>query len=188
MARAPDADLDPLMQWFAEWEQWVAGVIETHSTFPMLVLFRSKDPGQHWITALGVVTDTALQCQMIEGAANREPYWLVRRSIRLFDQLTEGMDLSAYRERLDKAYADVSSFVNLHGELKDHGFDVMPFEEARDAAVGLRRRYDAAMEALIDELVAPRGFWGHAIGHKIRETSKFREPNRGSILESWNDE
>lgn len=183
MARAPDGSLDALQPWFAEWEQWVAGVIETHSTFPMLVLFRSKDPGQHWVTALGVVTDMALQCQMIEGAANREAYWLVRRSIRLFDQLTRGVDLSSYRRRLDEGYTDSEGFRNLHSELGEFGFATLDFDAAREVTVGLRRRYDAAMEYLIDELLAPRGFWGHAIGHRSHRSSQFQQPVRGSVLD-----
>lgn len=47
-----------------------------------------------------------------------------------------------------------------------YGFELLPYDEARQASADLRRRYDAKVEWLIDELVAPRGFWGHAIGHR----------------------
>lgn len=168
LARSPDADLDDILPFFKEWEDWVAGIIETHSTFPMLVLFRSKDPGQHWVTALGLVTDAALQCQLIRGAENRAPYWLVRRAIRLFDQLTDDVDLGEYHARFDEIYAgDDTLFRQLYDDLATHGFDVIPFHEAGGAVRGLRRRYDAALEYLIDELLAPRGFWGHAVGHRV---------------------
>ncbi len=170
LARAPDGDATQLFSFFSEWEEWIAGVIETHSTFPMLRLFRSKDPGQHWITALGVVTDAALTCQMMRGAANRSPYWMLRRSIRLFNELTDGVDLSVYRARLDEAYTDANAPLlrQMHAELTAAGFDVLPLEEARAVTIEFRRSYDAQMEWLIDMLLAPRGFWGHAVGHRMR--------------------
>ncbi|MDJ0961941.1 MAG: potassium channel family protein [Acidimicrobiia bacterium] len=171
LARAPDGDATQLFSFFTEWEEWIAGVIETHSTFPMLRLFRSKDPGQHWITALGVVTDAALTCQMMRGAENRAPYWLLRRSIRLFTELTDGVDLSEYRARLDEAYTEGSSeqFREMYDQLAAAGFDLLPIDEARTRMLELRRRFDAQMEWLIDMLLAPRGFWGHAIGHRMGE-------------------
>ena len=168
LSRASDGDAGPLFDYFAGWEEWIAGIIETHSTFPMLVLFRSKDPGQHWVTALGVVTDAALICQMIDGAQDREPYWTVRRSIRLFEQITHDADLAEYRKQLDEGYDNLEAFRWLYDQLAANGFTMLPFEEARRVTAELRRKYDARMEYLIDALEAPRGFWGHAIGHRVR--------------------
>ena len=172
LSRTRGGDVSEMFAFFAGWEEWIAGIIETHSTFPMLVLFRSKDPGQHWVTALGVVTDAALLCQMMRAAEDREPYWMVRRSIRLFEQLTNGLDLSEYRAQIDQTYQDSELFRDLYDDLVARGFAMLPYEEARAATVELRRKYDAAMERLIDDLEAPRGFWGHAIGHRAgqRET------------------
>lgn len=166
LSRTRDGDPSQMFAFFAGWEEWIAGVIETHSTFPMLVLFRSKDEGQHWVTALGVVTDAALLCQMMRGAEDREPYWLVRRSIRLFEQLTRYVDLSSYRAQLDEGYENAELFRDLYDSLVERGFDMLPYDEARIATVELRRKYDARMEYLIDALEAPRGFWGHSIGHR----------------------
>lgn len=171
LSRTPDADIGAMDGFFQSWEAWIAGVIETHSTFPMLVLFRSKDPGQHWVTALGLVSDAALQCQLIEGARGRSSYWMLRRAIRLFDQLTAQVDLSGYRTgapQLEDASEDERSrlFQDLYQQLEDHGFDLVPYEQALEVVAPLRRRYAAALEFLIDELLAPRGFWGHAVGHR----------------------
>ena len=170
LSRAPTADVDDVLRFFEGWEEWITDVIETHTTFPMLRLFRSKYPGQNWVTALGLVTDTALQCQIIEGANNRAPYWMLRRSIILFDELTKGVDLTEYRERLDSEYAidlepDGSQlYAQLHQELTEHGFQLRPLADARAETLELRRLYDAKLEYLVDELLAPRGFWGHKIG------------------------
>ena len=166
LARAPDGDPRQLDDFFGEWEAWVAQVMETHTTFPMLMLFRSQHPGQHWITALGVVTDAALHMEMCEGSEGRAPYWMMRRSIRLLQHLTSHADLSSYRAELDEAYVDPTQFRELYDDLAAHGFPVKPFDEALAASRELRRHYDAPLEFMIDTLEAPRGFWGHAIGHR----------------------
>lgn len=170
-AWAPDASPQELVGHFEPWEEWVASILETHTSFPMLRLFRSHHEGQNWITALGVLADAGLHCQMIEGAQDRAPYFVVRRVIRLFDDLTAGVDLSQYRVELDAQYGGPSSYLEeMLRELKGHGFKVVSEEEADRRMRELRPQFDAQMEYLIDSLLAPRGFWGHAIGHRIQES------------------
>ena len=166
----------------------MAALIETHSTFPMLRLFRSKYPGQNWVTALGLLCDTALQCQIIVGAKDRAPYWLIRRSVILFNELTDGIDLSGYRAELDARYEVDSggegadhAFRNLYDELTEHGFELLDFDDARAETLELRRLYDAQLEYLIDATLAPRGFWGHTIGHRVgadRSADRGVSPDR----------
>ena len=167
MAWSPDADVDELLAHFSEWEDWVAGVLETHTTFPMLRFFRSHHSGQNWITALGLMADAALHCEMIRGADRRAAYWMLRRSIRLFQELTAGVDLSEYRARLDASYAERSQYDELYSAMAEHGFDLYPSDEALARNHELRRMYDAQLEWLIDVSLAPRGFWGHTIGHRV---------------------
>lgn len=170
ISHAPDANPRDLDSFFQDWERWVAQVMETHTTFRMLVLFRSQHPGQHWVTALGVVTDAALHMEMMEGSRGRAGYWMLRRSTRLLQMLTEHVDLSEYRARSNQT-DDGELFANLYETLQGHGFPMVPFEEAREHARVLREGYDARLEYLIDMLDAPRGFWGHSIGHQRQPES-----------------
>jgi hypothetical protein len=62
-AWAPDADPKKIDAQFEKWEQWAAGVLETHASVPLLVLFRSHDPGQNWVTGLGLLCDAAVHAQ-----------------------------------------------------------------------------------------------------------------------------
>lgn len=172
LSRCPGGDTAALGPFFKEWEAWIAGVIETHGTFPMLVLFRSKHAGQHWVTALGLVADAALHAQLIEQTRNREAYWCLRRAIILFDQLTRHVDLSDYQRTWDEQVAaadagDDGLFLQLYEDLQAEGFDLIPYEEARETARELRGPWSAQMEYLIDALAAPRGFWGHSVGHRL---------------------
>ena len=119
-----------------------------------------------------MVTDAALQVELMEGSRGRSAYWMMRRSTRLLQMLTAHADLSDYRQELDEAYAapDEEMFPELYRSLQEHGFPMIPPDEARERSIELRRGYDAQLEFLIDLLEAPRGFWGHHIGHRL-ETS-----------------
>lgn len=181
LSRAPDGDPRELDQFFHEWEGWIAQVLETHTTFPMLVLFRSQHPGQSWITALGLVTDAALHVEMMDGGEGRSAYWALRRAVRLLHVLTDGADLSAYRTQLDAGYTDDSEQLrSLFDTLEGHGFPMLEYESAVEKSRDLRRTYDAQLEYLIDILQAPRGFWGHEIGHQLLI------PNAQTPSERWN--
>lgn len=167
LAWSPDANPERLNTRFAEWEHWVTSVLETHSTLPVLRFFRSHDDRQNWITALGLLSDAALHAQIIVGSSGRsESYWFMRRAIALFEELTEGVDLSAYDHLLhdvDDA-ATAPMFQDLYDRLGEHGFELLPIDEARRRTGILRNRFSRELEYLIDTLLCPRGFWAPDIG------------------------
>jgi hypothetical protein len=51
--------MDNLPSFYRDWEGWSAELAETHSTYPVLVLFRSPSPVRSWIVALLAVLDSA---------------------------------------------------------------------------------------------------------------------------------
>jgi hypothetical protein len=53
------ATLDKLPAFYADWEQWAADVSESHSNYPVLILFRSPHPTRSWIVGLLAVLDSA---------------------------------------------------------------------------------------------------------------------------------
>ena len=164
-AWSPDADPKKLEARFAEWERWAAGVLETQSTLPLLMFFRSHEQRQHWVTALGLLTDAALHAQMILGAYDGNGYWFLRRATAVFDELTRGVperDLDPYVEAHDAATSEDGPgelFAALYRELEEHGFDLVPPEMALAHARHIRRQWAPKMEYAIDFLLAPRGFW-----------------------------
>jgi len=50
---------DRLADFYESWEQWSAELAETHTTYPVLVLFRSPNQLRSWIVALVSVLDSA---------------------------------------------------------------------------------------------------------------------------------
>lgn len=167
MAWAPDGDAAQLDARFEEWHEWTAGILETHTTLPILTMFRSHDRRQHWITALGLLCDAAIHAQIIEGSDGpRSSYWFLRRAVEVFDLVTEGADLSPYDDHLTDpdAPGDRELFDQLYATLVAHGFDVVPYDEAAARAGTLRNRFARELEFTIDNLLCPRGFWSPAIG------------------------
>jgi hypothetical protein len=51
--------VDALPDFYDQWEQWAADFSESHSTYPVLLLFRSPDPWSSWVIALLSVLDAA---------------------------------------------------------------------------------------------------------------------------------
>jgi hypothetical protein len=157
---APGGDLEQLYRAFAEWEQWIADVLESHVSYPMLALFRSQHEGQSWVTALGVVTDAAtLASACIEGARDREPYFVYRRGRRAVLEISSRLHVP---ERRQPSWLTEANFEGAWGMLLQIGVPLRDKASAWADLQELRNSYGNALENLIDFLVAPRGFWGHS--------------------------
>lgn len=164
---APDGDLQRLYHFFAEWELWVAEVLESHVSYPMLALFRSQHAGQSWITALGVVVDAAaLTSAIVEGADDREPFFLYRRGRRAINEIVRRLGTE---DSDDDPQLDRSRFDAAYQELREAGLPCRDPDESWDRLVEYRTSYGAALEGLISYLSAPRGFWGHSAGDVLTE-------------------
>ncbi len=177
-AWAPDADPKKIDAEFEHWHEWAAGILETHSTVPLLARFRSHHSRQNWVTALGLLCDAALQAQLIKGATDGHAFWFLRRSEAIFREMTRNADLSDYQVTTDADPANEGSelFRALYDELTDHGFELRPYHDA--VAYGRRTRssYAPALEYLIDDLLCPRGFW--SIDSTVRSWSADHEIER----------
>ncbi|MEZ5245199.1 MAG: hypothetical protein R2707_08900 [Acidimicrobiales bacterium] len=64
--------LGEMEQMWTEWEDWFVEVEETHTSFPILVFFRSPVPERSWVGSAGIALDTAaLYCSVLD--VPREP-------------------------------------------------------------------------------------------------------------------
>ena len=158
---APRGDPEFYYRFCAEWEGWTAQVLESHTSYPMLALFRSQHAGQSWITALGVVTDSAtLACAAIADADTREPYFLYRRGQRAIVDIASRLDVPLEpwlddwlnRDNFDAAWVQLLTL----------GLRLREKEESFERLVELRARYGRRLQELIDYVLAPHGFWGHS--------------------------
>lgn len=162
----PDGDTADLDAMFRSWERWCADVFESHSSLPMLVLWRSKHRGHSWITALGVVTDAAIDHIAVTPGAERGPAMrLYRQSVRLVTYLSErfGLETGEYVLPGPEAWAVA------HRHLTEQGVAHRSAEESFARLHELRAPFHPSMEAFIDALLAPRGFWGVTAAQHLAE-------------------
>jgi hypothetical protein len=162
-----DGELDLLYRFFAEWEMWIAEVLESHVSYPMLALFRSQHRGQSWITALGVVTDAAtLTCACVKGAEQREPYFAYRRGRRAVIEIADRLHVPAGEPEdwLNHANFDIAWDV-----LLELGLPLREKPQAWQHLQVLRNSYGSRLQELMDFLVAPRGFWGHSAEETVAQ-------------------
>ena len=179
---AGDGDLDLLYRFFAEWEMWTAEVLESHVSYPMLALFRSQQPGQSWVTALGVVTDAAtLTCACVVGAEQREPYFCHRRGRRAVIEIADRLHV---RDPAPADWLTEANFELAWATLVTLGLPLRDKDDAWTRLHELRAAYGSRLEQLIGFLMAPHGFWGHSAETTVAEevaraTAEARSRARG---------
>ncbi len=157
------ARLDALDDIWDEWETWFADIEETHTSQPSLVFFRSISHERSWVTAAGVVLDTAaFRASTLRLTRNpqaelclRAGYLSLRRIARYFDipfdsHPQPGDPISILREEFLEAYEALAS----------EGVPVRPDRHQcwLDFA-GWRVNYDAALLGLAGLTMAPYALW-----------------------------
>jgi Ion channel len=144
---------------FADWERWCDEVFDSHTAYPMLALFRSRQPGQSWLTALGVVLDAAsITLAALEGPGSGPAARLWRRASRLLQSLQE---MAAARARVagpDGPPADETQFREAYRRLATLGLPLRPYEQARDEFGRLRAAYLPGLVAATELLEVPLEF------------------------------
>ena len=163
----PDGDLTALNAMFDEWADWCAGVYDSHTSLPVLLWFRSKHRGHSWITGLGVVTDAAIAFAGSVPGADRGPALrLHRQAVRLVSGLAERVSLPP-----SPVSADLTSrgWSIGYTALSATGLELRPYDESFARVQIMRAQFHPYMEAFIDELLAPRGFWGVTAADHLAE-------------------
>jgi hypothetical protein len=144
-----------LPELFADWERWVADVLETHMSYPLLAVFRSPHDDTSWVTALGSVLDAAtLIITTIDGEPDERARLLYGTGVHAVEDLfyylrLEERDATIPREEFESV---------LHG-LKDDGFSVRPVDEAYERFTQKRSAYAARLNAIAVLLATPPAQW-----------------------------
>src|SRR5438034_1261067 len=144
-----------LPQLFAEWERWVADVLESHMSYPILALFRSPHDNTSWVTSLGSVLDAAT---LILTSVDDEP----GESAKLFYGTgVHAVEDLFYYFRLAEREAVIQrhEFEDVLNDLKDDGFSIRPVDEAFARFTEKRAKYAPRLDAIVVLLAAPPGQW-----------------------------
>jgi hypothetical protein len=144
---------------FADWERWCDGVYDSHTTYPMLALFRSRQPGQHWLTGLGVVIDAAaISLAAIDGARAGPAARLWRRASRLLQNFGELPAVGLRETELAGSLGDEGRFRAAYQRLGRLGLPLRPYGEAWEELRRLRAGYYPELVAATELLLVPLEF------------------------------
>ena len=149
-------------QW-AEWERWFVEIEESHTSLPILSFFRSPQPGRSWVTASGLILDTAaLLFAAVDGPQPRQAQitfkagcLALNRVYRFFDTKAgaEPTILTPESDIPDPGRIEFDQACQL---LADKGLKVCDDRAAAwQQYCELRSRYVAALQFLSHLLMAP---------------------------------
>lgn len=163
---ALDGDLADLYRSFHEWERWCADVYDTHTAYPMLMLFRSRQPGRSWIAGLTIVLESVVYTMaVLDGPPPRDAELLYRRAVVLFRSLAPDVVV----ERRESggsppapAVAGEDVFRLMYDRLVAAGFSCRPFAAAWSDVQELRAPYARQLHALSHLFLVPPVFRTHA--------------------------
>jgi Ion channel len=147
---------------FTEWERWCDEVFDSHTAYPMLAMFRSRQPGQNWLTALGVVLEAATIClAAIDGHRLGPAARLWRRASRMLQGLRRMRAVDRRAAELDAPPADEAQFRDAYQRLAGLGAPMRPYEEAWEEFRRLRAAYVPGLVAATELLLVPLEFRHH---------------------------
>jgi hypothetical protein len=144
-----------LPELFAEWERWVADVLETHMSYPILVLFRSPHDNTSWVTSLGSVLDAAtLLLTSVEDEPDERARLLYGTGVHAVEDLF-------YYLRLEERETVIGrdEFEDVIRDMKEDGFSVRPVDDAFTRFTEKRAKYAPRLDAIAVLLAAPPGQW-----------------------------
>ncbi len=155
--------VDTLPDLYASWEEWAADVAESHTTYPVLVLFRSPEAWYSWVVALLAVLDAAaLHLAVAPASASSRARLCLRMGFTLFDRVAVslGWDVDPDPDPegpIDLSFEHYASAVEM---LATAGFPMeRSAEESWPDFRGWRVNYEAVAYELADRLTAPPAPW-----------------------------
>jgi hypothetical protein len=155
--------LDSLPEFYGDWERWAADVAESHSTYPMLVWFRSAHALQSWVGGLLAVIDSAaLLLALAPSRAPSQARLCVRMGYTCLRRIADtlGMSYDDDPKPDDPIMLTFEDFEQGVAHLERSGFVVeRSAAEAWPHFHGWRVNYEALAYALADRTVAPPALW-----------------------------
>src|SRR6266542_3840357 len=144
-----------LPQLFAEWERWVADVLESHMSYPILALFRSPHDNTSWVTSLGSVLDAAtLILTSVDDESDERAKLLYGTGVHAVEDLFYYFRLTERESVIQR-----NEFEDVLNDMKNDGFAIRPVDEAFASFTEKRAKYAPRLDAIVVLLAAPPGQW-----------------------------
>jgi len=174
------ADLPTL---FGDWERWAADVGESHSSYPILIFFRSQDPSRSWVIALLAVLDAAALHVTLRPDDDTLAARLCLRTGYM--ALRSVADTAGIEVDDDPRPEDPIQLSHAEFEAGVQALAAAGYRPQREVAAawphfhGWRVNYEHAAYALADRIVAPPAPWSGSRTHLPPQTLlPHRPPDR----------
>ena len=152
-----------LPAFYTEWERWAAEVAESHTTYPVLITFRSPHPLRSWILGLLAVLDSAaLYLALSPKSAPTEARLTLRMGFTALRYIADVSRISYDPDPLPTDPVELPYDDYLRGieRLREVDFPMERSpEEAWPHFRGWRVNYESIAYELADRIVAPPGPW-----------------------------
>jgi hypothetical protein len=172
--------IDTLPDLYSSWEEWSADVAESHTTYPVLLLFRSPEPWFSWLLALLAVLDgAAMHLALSPATASSKARLCLRMGFTALDRIGSTLGWQLDPDPLPEApinlpYVEFEQAVSM---LADIGFPIeRSAEEAWPDFHGWRVNYELVAYRLADRLVVPPAPWSGPRRHVGPDIVEPRRP------------
>jgi hypothetical protein len=160
---------DTLPDFYASWEMWAAEVAESHTTYPVLLLFRSPEPWFSWLVGLIAVLDgAAMHLALAPDTASSQARLCLRMGFTALNRIatTLGWEVDPDPDpegEIDLTFEEFEDAVRM---LQGVGFTLeRTAEEAWPDFRGWRVNYETVSYRLADRLTAPPAPWSGSRRH-----------------------
>jgi hypothetical protein len=154
---------DTLPDLYATWEEWAADVAESHTTYPILLLFRSPEPWFSWLLGLLAVLDgAAMHLALAPSTASSRARLCLRMGFTLVQRIavTLGWTVDPDPNPEGPIQLTFEEFADAVLMLERVGFPTeRTAEEAWPDFRGWRVNYESIAYRLADRLTAPPTPW-----------------------------
>ncbi len=160
---------DTLPDFYAAWEAWSADVAESHTTYPVMLLFRSPEPWFSWLIGLLAVMDgAAMHLALAPSTASSQARLCLRMGFTALNRIAKYLRWEVDPDPdphgpITLTFAEFDQAVTM---LRDIGF---PMERSAEEAwvdfVGWRVNYESVAYRLADRLTAPPAPWSGTRRH-----------------------
>jgi hypothetical protein len=175
--------VDALPDFYDQWEQWAAEFSESHSTYPVLLLFRSPDPWSSWAIALLSVLDAAaMQLALNPTTAPSQARLSLRMGYTAFRRIADAIGWTYDHDPMPDGPVQLTAeeFAAAVALLQEVGFAT---ERDADAAWphfrGWRVNYEDLAYRWANRVTAPPAPWsGTRTGLREQTVAPRRPPHR----------
>lgn len=175
--------VDALPDFYAEWERWAADLSESHTTYPVLLQFRSPEPWYSWVVGLLAVLDgAAMHLALAPTSASSQARLCLRMGFTSLNRIAKTL-----RWKVDPDPSPQGP-INLTFEEFDGAVQMLqkvgfPLERSATDAWpdfrGWRVNYEAVAYRLADFLEAPPAPWSGPRHHfRLATVAPRRPPQR----------